>query len=844
MMKQWFLGAEQWRLYGVLVLAGLITACGGGGQTGDVPPVNPDPPPVAGSANAYWPLQVGNRWVYLYADGTAERQDVTATQVVDGQSASVVVTTGLNGQETDQTRYRASSSGVFELADASNAFSRTVGALELLRLPAPVGSSFVQVDKVLDKVVDVDSDGVADPLTMNSTANVIDRDPITVAAGNFSDVLHIQYRIRQTATGSRSGQAWRVDIVADEWFAAAIGPVRLRVSTSMDGREAVTSNELASYRVGAAVSDARAPVVVSRSPAAGSTIGLNATIQLQVDEALDPSAASARALTVVDAAGQEVARVLYGINGTQLRAALPSGLAAGRYALRSDGSLRDAMGNAVQLGDWGFTVDGTPPALLSSVPAANTIGVGLADVIELVFSEAVDLASVQRSVALRSHMETQSRHPAEVTVQGDRTVRIRPLTPLEPLTDYFVELESGLGDGFGNGTTAQVRVPFRTGAGLYAAPRLVGDSIGTTPLAAGDVNGDGRTDRVSLDSGSYAVRLDLQRSDGTLAPTVLAPLLHPSFFGSASVVVADVNGDGRNDVLVGQRENGVEVLLQDAQGHVASAAFLASSQALVVRVADLNGDGRLDVLGVGYEGDHVGVWLQRSDGTLGPETPVPWVHTGVVDMAVGDIDGDGRPDIALAAHGQGAGFGLVIARQRPDGTFAAPESRVVNTFFGATTVVIADLNGDGRPDVAVADSSDATVSVYLQQADGSLAPERRLTGFDRPHALRVADLNGDGRNDLVVAQSGLTPLIVLLQDAQGEFGMVQQITNAVWPDVATAVGDVNGDGRPDLLLAGGAVMFALAPTPPTGPSGANRQPGQRISRLAGAAVLVATGRKR
>jgi methionine-rich copper-binding protein CopC len=813
MKNLWLRPANNRALGVLLVVAGVVAACGGGGGSGgDAPPVNPNPP---SATNEYWPMQVGNRWVYRYADGTAERQDVTGTEIVDGQTAWVVTTTGLNNQGTELTRYRLSGTAIVELADASDPFSRALGALELLRLPALAGSSFVQVNKVLDGVVDVDNDGRADPLTINSVATVIDRGAITVPAGTFNDAIHIQYRVQQSATGSSSGQVVRADFVADEWYAAGIGPVRLRVSTTAGGREEVTFNELEAYRVGAVASDLRAPLVVSRTPAAGSTVGLAVTVQLQVDEAMDPTAASLQALTVADATGKEVAQALYVIDGKQLRATLPVGLAGGSYSLRSDGSLRDAMGNVVQLGEWSFIIDATPPVLLSSQPAANATNVRLTDAIDLVFSEAVDLASVLRTVALRSTVTPLSLHPVEVTGQGDRAVRIRPLIPLEPLTDYYVDLETGLGDLFGNGTTASVRVPFRTASGLYAAPRFVGDNFGAVPVAVGDVNGDGRIDRVSLSSDGRAVRLEFQRSDGTLDAPVLVELQHPAFFGPSAMVVADVNGDGRKDVLVGLRESGVEVLLQDAQGRLVSTAFLASAQATVVRVADINGDGRLDVLGVRSEGDHVSVWLQRNDGTLGPETPVPWVHVGVVDMAVGDVDGDGRPDIALAASGQGPGFGVLLARQRPDGSFGAPEVLNVSSTFGARTVLIADLNGDGRSDLAAADSILATtVSFYLQQANGSFAPERLLTGFDRPHELIAADLNGDGRTDLVVAQSGLTPLVVLVQNAQGSLAMAQRVTNDLWPSLlyGTAVGDVNGDGRPDLLFAGGRVMFAVAPT--------------------------------
>jgi hypothetical protein len=234
--------------------------------------------------------------------------------------------------------------------------------------------------------------------------------------------------------------------------------------------------------------------------------------------------------------------------------------------------------------------------------------------------------------------------------------------------------------------------------------------------------------------------------------------------------------------------------------------FPIGSAASVVAIGDLNGDGRLDVaVATGSNGDAVNdrsvfVFLQTSQGTLSP--PVRY-STGVDarGIAIGDLNGDGRADLAVCGDA-----GVVVLRQQPDGTLGAPA--FIATGQDADGVAIGDLNGDGRADLAVSHSGEAQISVMYQTATGDLAPPRRYrvpgAGFDQ---IAIGDVTGDGLRDLVFLRgtSGRANLAVFRQD-----GATHQLIGPYlygWGITRTAhsfaLGDLSGDGRTDVAVTWG-----------------------------------------
>jgi hypothetical protein len=169
--------------------------------------------------------------------------------------------------------------------------------------------------------------------------------------------------------------------------------------------------------------------------------------------------------------------------------------------------------------------------------------------------------------------------------------------------------------------------------------------------------------------------------------------------------------------------------------------------------------------------------------------------TGPVSVAVGDFNGDGKPDLAVANH---TSNDVSVLLGNGDGTFQAPRS--ISTGLNPFSVVVGDFRGDGHQDLAVANSTSNTVSVLLGNGDGSFQPAHNINVGFSTRSVAFADFNGDGHLDLAVVYSG--GVRVLLGNGDGSFQpttVSYVIAGAGFP-TSGAVGDFNGDGRPDLAV--------------------------------------------
>ncbi len=164
-------------------------------------------------------------------------------------------------------------------------------------------------------------------------------------------------------------------------------------------------------------------------------------------------------------------------------------------------------------------------------------------------------------------------------------------------------------------------------------------------------------------------------------------------------------------------------------------------------------------------------------------------------VAVGDFNGDGRPDLTVANQGSAT---VSVLLGNGDGTFAPLMDFSVG--LSPSSMAIGDLNGDGRPDLAVANQSSNTVSVLLGNGDGTFAPLMDFSVGTSPSSVAIGDLNGNGRPDLAVANQGSATVSVLLGNGDGTFTPVMNFGVGLSPS-SVAVGDLNGDGKPDLAVA-------------------------------------------
>jgi hypothetical protein len=263
-----------------------------------------------------------------------------------------------------------------------------------------------------------------------------------------------------------------------------------------------------------------------------------------------------------------------------------------------------------------------------------------------------------------------------------------------------------------------------------------------------------------------------------------------------ALTVGDFNGDGKLDVAVTSSDfNNVSVFLGDGTGHFrfTFSAPVGKDPTAVV-AADFNGDGKADLAVANFHDNTVSVLRGLGNGSfaIGPGIPVGLSPTA---LAVGDFNGDGIPDLAVA----GSGPAVSILLGHGNGTLSAPTSFLPG--LGAVAVAAGDFNDDGKTDLALADPFDHRVLVLLGDGTGrfTAAPPLALAAASDPVSLAVADLNGDGRADLAVADNGTGAVDVFLGHGDGTFAAPVPYPAGPNPEFVVAA-DFNGDGHPDLAV--------------------------------------------
>jgi hypothetical protein len=215
-----------------------------------------------------------------------------------------------------------------------------------------------------------------------------------------------------------------------------------------------------------------------------------------------------------------------------------------------------------------------------------------------------------------------------------------------------------------------------------------------------------------------------------------------------------------------------------------------------VAIGDLNGDGKPDMVTANTIASDISVLLGSGDGQFEPATDFLG-GTYPYSVAIGDLNGDGKPDLVTANFGPSDGSGGDVTVLLGDGTgsFGSPTHFAI----GAITplcVAIADLNGDGKLDVVTANLFANNVSVMLGDGTGALGAGSTFATGRGADSVAIGDVNGDGKPDLAVANYDADTVSILLGNGSGGFGAPSNINVGAGP-TSIVLRDFNGDGKLD-----------------------------------------------
>ncbi len=367
--------------------------------------------------------------------------------------------------------------------------------------------------------------------------------------------------------------------------------------------------------------------------------------------------------------------------------------------------------------------------------------------------------------------------------------------------------------------------PMDSNAPFFLPPVNYDSGGGSVALAIADVNGDHKPDLL-VANGSGLLGVLLGNGDGTFQPVAT---YNSNGLQSSSIAVADVNNDGNLDAIIQEEWDWkTSVLLGNGDGTFQAGITFFSEGDAWVTAADLMGNGTVELVetnwcysgtGCPYEDGAMIVLLNEGNGLF--------YYNGIYDsggeeteeVTVGDLNGDRIPDIVVAnactsSRCTRVYYGLVsVFMGRGNANFDKAVS--YEALNHTQNVVIADVNGDGIPDLVV-NSIGSGVGVLLGNGNGSF---RSVTGYDSGGytggGLAVADVNGDGKLDIIAANGNDGTIGVLLGNGDGTFQapVVQDCGGCG----SIAMADLTGQGKQDLVIGNGGVgvMMHVGSTPAT-----------------------------
>ena len=418
----------------------------------------------------------------------------------------------------------------------------------------------------------------------------------------------------------------------------------------------------------------------------------------------------------------------------------------------------------------------------------------------------------------------------QATVTAATATSLTVTVPTGATFDYITELNtiSGLACA-SNSKFTPVFSPNKSSIGTNDFSTKVDFTTGTLPfsVAIGDLDGDGKPDLAVANRFSNTVSIYRNTSsNGSISSSSFAAKVDFTT-GSFpnSVAIGDIDGDGKPDLVVANSlSNAVSVFRNmSSSGSITSSSFSAKvdfttgTLPFSVAIGDIDGDGKPDLAVANVNSNNVSAFRNTSSsGSISFAAKVDF-YTGPgstpYSVAIGDIDGDGKLDLAVANYANSTVS--IFPNESSSGNIISNfGSRVdFTTGLSPVSVAIGDLDGDGKLDLAVANADDNTVSLLRNTSSGSISSGSFAAKVDFaigsgsiPFSVSIGDINGDGKPDLAVANNGTNTVSVFRNMSSsgsigsGSFAAKVDFATGSAP-ISVAIGDLDGDGKPDLVAA-------------------------------------------